>query len=52
MTESDRSGTTRRKFSMTRLVVTIIIVVLIAFVAFNIGTQVQKSCVRQVLQIE
>ncbi len=42
MTETEQSGTKGRKFSMTRLMVTIIIVILIALVAFNIGKQVPQ----------
>lgn len=39
MTETEQGGTKGRKFSMTRLMITIIIVILIAIVAFNIGKQ-------------
>lgn len=42
MTESEQGGTKGQKFSMTRLMVTIIIVILIAIVAFNIGKQVPQ----------
>lgn len=42
MTESEQGGTKGRQFSMARLMVTIIIVLLIAIVAFNIGKQVKQ----------
>ena len=42
MTESEQGGSKGRKFSMTRLMVTIIIVVISAIVAFNIGKQVPQ----------
>jgi phosphonate transport system substrate-binding protein len=42
MTETADGGKKGRSFSMTRLMVAIITVTLIAFVAFKIGTRVQK----------
>lgn len=43
MSDTEQAGTKGLKFSMTRLMLTIIVVLLIAFVAFQVGVQVPQA---------